>query len=543
MSENNDTLFLSQLEQDAVIGWMIKDTQFMLKCKHALKPNYFTHSTPAELFSMISSFAEKYGRSPTVGELEGVIHSKFVSASDYNLRRDKALVCLAASKQIGIDVLADKMTDWLRIVILKNSIQEAASIFNKKQYNYAREFVTKKMKDVIEADFHQEDRVNYANPLDFYKKRVQVHKDCCTVGHPDFDEALKPGSRTQDTINYQNVFQKPSTTGGLIPGDMTVVVGPSNAGKTTSVVSIIAQNILMRKFVLLITHEQKDEDIKHKIYQCMTRSTSEQLDPSRLESDESRLRNLNFVSQLLEIYLVHVHWIKPGKMMVEDVVDMINLRQEKMISREIKNGDFTFKEFGKGFDLLVDDYPAILKSRALNSKNLSSHEEKGYIYRQFLELGRHHKFHVLVPSQTNRTGFKNSSEDSDHVLGQGDIADSFAISQVTDNLITINRGPTDKAKNQVRYYVDKSRSGPTGIMFVTKTDFATSRSMGSDLACTVFEQGASASQNDIDIRLGTITQAMQDGKDQGSAMKNMLENLSNPMPDQKKVENENKTVL
>jgi hypothetical protein len=532
-TQSQDTLFLSQVEQDAVIGWMVKDTQFMLKCKHALKQNYFTHSIPAELFSMISAFAEKYGRSPTVAELEGVIHGRFVSALDYNQRREKALACIAATKQVGLNVLADKMTDWLRIVILKNGIQEAAAIFNKKQYDHAREFVAKKLKDVTEADFHQEERVDYSNPLDFYKKRVQSYKDCCTIGHPDFDEALKPGSRTQDIVNYKNVLQKPSTTGGLISGDMTVMVGPSNAGKTTSVVSIIAQNILMRKFVLLVTHEQKDEDIKHKIYQCMSRSTTEQLDPNRLEKDEDRLRSLNFISQMLEIYLVHVHWIKPGKMMVEDVVEMINLRQEKMASKEIKNGDFVFKEFGKGFDLLVDDYPAVLKARALTSKSLSSHEEKGYIYRQFLELGRHHKFHVLVPSQTNRAGFKSSSEDSDHVLGQGDIADSFAISQVTDNLVTINRGPTDKAKHQIRYYVDKSRSGPTGIMFVSKTDFATSRSMGTDLACTVFEQGSNATQNDIDIRLGTITKAMNDGEDPKTAMHNMLTNIADPMPDSK----------
>jgi hypothetical protein len=540
MAESQDTLFLSQVEQDAVIGWMIKDTQFMLKCKSILRPNYFTHSVPAELFSMVSAFSEKYNRSPTVAELEGVIHGRFVSASDYNIRREKALSCIAATKQIGLEVLADKMTDWLRIVILKNAIQEAAAIFNKKQYDNARDFVSKKMKEVVEADFHQEDRVNYSNPLDFYKNRVQSHKECCTIGHPDFDDALKPGARVDSSANYKNVLQKPSTTGGLIPGDMTVMVGPSNAGKTTSVVSVIAQNILMRKFVLLVTHEQKDEDIKHKIYQCMSRSTSEQLDPTRLETDEDRLRNLNFISQMLEIYLVHVHWIKPGKMMVEDVVDMINLRQEKMVAKEIKNGDFTFKEAGKGFDLLVDDYPAVLKSKTLNSRTLSSHEEKGYIYRQFLELGRHHNFHVLVPSQTNRAGFKSSSEDSDHVLGQGDIADSFAISQVTDNLITINRGPTDKAKHQIRYYVDKSRSGPTGIMFVSKTDFATSRSMGPDLACTVFEQGTNATQNDIDIRLGTITKAIESGEDPKAAMQNMLTNMSNPMPQMREI---NKAVL
>ncbi len=530
---SEETLFLTATEQDAVIGWMIKDTQFMLKCKSSLNARAFSHSLQSELYSIICEFADKYERSPTTAELEGALHYKFHSATDFRQRNDRAKVCIASAQSVDVNVLADKMTDWLRVTILKNAIQESATIYNKKQYDQAREFVVRKMKDIAEADFHQDERVSYADPVAFYKNRFKVQENCCTIGHPDFDEVLKPKSMIKnDQEDRNNPFKRPSTKGGLLPGDMTVLVGPSNAGKTTSVVSVIAQNILMRKFVLVVTHEQKDEDIKDKIYKCITRLTTAELTPDSIDKNEETVRKLNLASYFLENYLVHVHWIKPGKMIIEDVLDVIALRQEKLCSQEVRINDKVLKEFGKGFDLVVDDYPGVLKSRAIGGKNSSTHEEKGYIYRQLLELARQHKFHILVPAQTNRDGFK-ASQDSDHVLGQGDIADSFQIAQVTDNLITINRGPNDKAKNIIRYYIDKSRSGPTGYTFVSKSDFGTSRAFGPDLACTVFEPGVTAGQQDIDVRLGARTEAIKEGRDPAEAELNAIGQLMNSVPDEK----------
>lgn len=509
-TQQSDVLHLTDVQQKAVIGWMLKEREFMLKCRTSLKATHFSGSPLlGELFNYICAFANTYDRSPSVAELEGEIMSHYVSAKDFNERKGMLSVCVASTQQISLPPLTERMTSWLRFVLLKNMITEAAVRYNKKQYDTAREFIEAAIREIKEADFHQDEKVSFSNLQEKLIERIANHDNCCTIGHADFDDVLRAGAKIP---GGDMRFIKTSSTGGLIPGDLTVLMGPSNAGKTTSIVSVIKQNILMGKFVLLVTHEQKDDDIRFKIIQSFMEDHWDKFDPKTPRPEQEQ--KLAWIERILEDRLVYVSWIKPGQMFVEDVAAMIQMKQEKFAAQELKLRSIfhygeEIKPIGKGFDLLVNDYPGKLKSRLyMNSRTTSAYDEKGWVYNEFLNLARLYKFHVLVPAQTNRTGYQTAQGANKRMIDQGDIADSFGISTLADNIITINRGPKDQLGSTIKYYISKSRSGPTHYTFVSRTRFDRSCAIGPNLAAHVFKPGEEVSDEVVYQLLG-VTERKQ----------------------------------
>jgi hypothetical protein len=517
MEQSQQTLHLTDKQKEAVIGWMLKERDFLLKCRASLTKVHFGDlPLLSDLFETLVDFARAHDRTPTVDEMEGELLHKYPLFEDYNKRKQKLLLCQAATTQIGIDSITPKMNTWLQMTKLREAILAGQADYNKGKYDSALSQMATKMSEAKDADFSGDDRVKLGDPLAFLDKRTESVGDCCTFGHADIDEVLLPGSSIKDG-DWRSI--RTSTKGGLEKGTMTVIVGPSNSGKSTTIRTIVKQNIMMGKSVLLLVHEQKSDIFQQGIYQAMSNATAKEM--SYVHQNDQLKNKLTAAAQMLETFLYYLHWVKPGKMFVEDVMDKIESISQTYKEKEFKSKDGTIlKPRGKGFDMVVCDYPALLKSRVfMNSRNASPHEEKGYIYRQFQMLAQNMNVHVITPQQSTREGFKVSRGDSNRLLDQSDIAEAWAISQIADNVLTINRGPVDKAQNTIKYNLTKSRSGATEYVFVSKTDFGKSASHGPHLPMCVFEPGNECTNEKVAARLGTITVAMSDGKNPKAELK------------------------
>jgi hypothetical protein len=66
-------------------------------------------------------------------------------------------------------------------------------------------------------------------------------------------------------------------------------------------------------------------------------------------------------------------------------------------------------------------------------------------YRAIVKLARDHNFHALVAVQASRQGSKKNRT-CEEVVALDDIAESFAIGMVVDNVITLNRRLGDGTK-------------------------------------------------------------------------------------------------
>ncbi|RLF66582.1 MAG: hypothetical protein DRN30_01865 [Thermoplasmata archaeon] len=459
----------SDKQQDAIVGWITKDRKFFLACMTHLKGGFFASAISGAVFDAAQQWHTEYKAVPTLAELQGALNSTFhMSPLKY---QNHLNMCVAATKDITLGPLSSLMSGWMKTIKLSNSIEEAGRLFNASQFNKAKDIIEKKMTEIRNTSFESDERVVFGDAIDFFTNRSESFEDCLTIGHPVFDEMLRDGAKIANP-DMSKSNPKEWTHGGLVKGDTTIILGPSNSGKTTVVTSIIVPNIINEKYILYITHEQKWEDIKTKIFMNMCEATGDELS----NPDEILKRKMKINGEKLDKYLIYIPWVKAGEMWVESVINEIILQQEILISR-----------IGKGFDMLVNDYPGKLKSKEM--KGRAGWEEADYVYDQFVNLGMEHRFHNILPVQTNRDGYKVNRGDhsGSRVIDQADAAGSFGIMQKADNVITLNRSPDEQASNVMRFYISKSRTNEAQTTFATKTDFAKSKTHGVQLQSLKFK--------------------------------------------------------
>jgi len=479
MSDNIYLEFTAK-EQEAIVGHLFGNYSFFQKCRAAVKFAWFQNPEVAELVKLIYEFWDALDdkRKFTTNEIKG----KIGKAHSTDIRRQNSLnstldLCLITATTVGLDVLSKDMTGWLRIVTFKNSILKAEQFYNRKEFSKGIPWVATQMQEILQLSFEADDTAQFKDVLGDMKKRQVDHGDCLTIGHPDFDALLMNDTKLPHGPNWNPNNLATQTKGGLAKGDTTVLVGSSNAGKTSTIISIIFANIFyFKRHVLYYTHEQKGDDIKFRLLQCFTLLTSHEL--SMLENHHGHNLKAAEVYKLLDEYLTYVPWTKPTKMFVEDVLASIETKQEEMIAKT-----------GKGYDLFIDDYPGKLKAHHFATKHSSGWEEQGYIYDRFVNLALHYKFHAILATQTNREGYKINRGDADRMIDQDDIAKSYEIAQIASNVITINRSNEDIALGVVRFFVAKCRSNDPKWTFVTVADYNRCRTHGIGSRCKALPPG------------------------------------------------------
>jgi len=484
--------------QEAIVGWMLSDYGFFLNCRANIDFTYFTDPNVSDIVRLIYQIHDTYGRHPKKGDVETMFNVVRYAAADAQAKYATLNRCVISKGLRSLDILSKEMTSWKKLILLRRCLPVAGDLYNRKKYSEAEGWMKVELEKIAKASFEKEDKVRFDDGVEFYASRVRdSHRNRCTLGHWMFDELVHVGAKKPQSEHIKNDICS-QTYGSLVPGSTTMLVGPSNAGKTTTVATLVFYNLLFRRKILLITLEEKWEDMKHYLNQAI--SGIQAFDFNAAGKDEELRKKLEGVAKLTHNQLVYIDGVRSGKMFIEDVTALVEIEQEKMknlraaercILREElrKNGKLDSQmeeEFilqdqeNRGFDLVIVDYPGKLKSK-VSGKNSSQHEEQGYIYNRFVELALIHRFHAVLPVQTNREGYKAANRkdgEGGQVVDQAHVANSFGIAQVASNVITINRSPNDIRNNRIKYYISKTRTAAATGCFVSKSDFARRRAYG-----------------------------------------------------------------
>ncbi len=232
------------------------------------------------------------------------------------------------------------------------------------------------------------------------------------------------------------------------------------SGKSSTLITIACHNIRAGKSILYMTHEGRPEDIKLKILANMLECPISQI--FDLYKTEDGRKKLNDVGKNIDRHLLYIPYNRAG-MTIEEVVPIIRMNQE----------EWAMTHDGKGFDLLVSDYPAILSSQLASKGNLQPRHKDQIVYNYYVQLALEYKFHSLLAIQTNREGAKvNSGEHGDgRLLRMTDVSESWDPIKEATNVITLNRSPEAMKEGYLIYLVDKSRGSETGVAIVAKSKF------------------------------------------------------------------------
>jgi replicative DNA helicase len=463
MSEDRITLPLDVRKQRAVLGHVILDNIFFQQLAVRVEPDWFVEGTLSKVYKAVQAWWATYKRLPTVDELKSYKDIAQYAADDRAALHNTINASIAETSNYKVDSLRNELAYWLTARIYRAGVQESERAYNLGKFDECYNIIGKRMKELNEAKFVQDIAKSFADPSTFLKHVEHRYDDAISFGIKAMDDAMMPPGMDSGP---------PGASKGLLLGDTTVMLAPANVGKTSFLITVARHNIMRHKSVLWFTHEGVDDDLQTKMMQSVLGVDTPTL--LAMYKTEEGLEEITMAMRLVERYLVYIPFNEPG-MTVEELVPIIERRQEERRA----------KYDGKGFDLLVDDYPGLLTSKSASGGRLEQRNLDSLVYNYFVQLGLKHRFHVLCAIQTNRDGSKANRDDS-RLLTMEDVRESWDVMCKATNVITINRDKVAESRNRVTYYISKSRSGRTGRAVVCRTNYGATLTHSEQLGATYY---------------------------------------------------------
>ena len=463
---------LTDAQQAAVVGHCFLDEEFLLKCKNHVRPEWFTGDLMvAHIYAQLIKFYEDYKMTPaSTDELLAEPFFKSQNKFDFQKYSNKLLICISHAGGHNLDVLRPRLATFIKMMKFREAQKAVNQNINKHNYDTAAEISGKAIKVYNEVSFDKETAVSFADTISLWRHRDE-----------GLENAISTGSKALDDL----------LNGGLVRGENMAVLAPTFTGKSRFLITMLRHLLVQDYKVLYITHEDNPDKIKKRIIGSICGIGQAELDlymkkeginvpryplgrmPKKAEDrfnlpnwsiDEGRqlyevvLNELERARELLTKNLTFVHWVKAGHMDVENVIEEIrrlNL-QEKA-------------KTGKGFDVLINDYPARLQSKRKYEHDRS---KLANIYNEFNILADELKLHCIYAVQVNRGAAKlMKSGEATSAIGLEDVGEAYGISQNAISAISLSRNPDDVKADCLRISVVKARDGEPNKMVFTRAAY------------------------------------------------------------------------
>ena len=476
VGENSSLLISAPLpfsdeRQLALLGHLLVDNQFFLQAKDIIESSCFGDPLHMKIYDNVLGFYSKYKRQPTISELkefEGFYKDGAVRIEIFN--RIEQAISLRATYLL--DVLKDELTEWLHADIFKRGVKSATALFNSMNSKEALHTIRQMIQQVQNTKFESEPEVLFTNYREIFAASEKEYENALTFGIDAVDKKLTPRAKR----------------GSLLKGDTTVILAPTNIGKSTALMTIAMHNVREKKHVLYLAHEGRMADLYEKFWCNYLKINKNQL--VELSSKKEGQEILDKLAFVIQKYLTFIPLNKAG-LTIEEVVALIQRKQEQLKITE-----------GKYYDMLVNDYPGTLGTKQIRGKNYNKRDSDAYVYDYFVQLGLEHNMHVLLAMQVNREGSKvNASlEEDGRFLRMEDAAETFVPMQRATNVFSLNRDSAAMIKDWVTFFCCKSRSGQTGWAIYCKSNYDKSITHSNELGCVMYNSPVNQSKK-IDVLL------------------------------------------
>ena len=477
MQEENQAPFVDEPlpfgapKQQALLGHILINPRFFDQVKDKIKANWFVDPYCATIYKMLLDESTAGKRKLSPDELKGC--QTLLNADIKERARIQSAIdmAIAESGRFGLDLMTPELTDWLRARIFIEQVYKARDLFNssrnaqdipssrvRRDESYR---ILHEMSRTIEnTTFDDEGAIGFKDiPKDLEVYQTE-YKNALTFGSTVFDKLLLPEADGR---------------GSLLLGDMTVLLGPQNSGKTSCMLTTVCANVRVGKNTLLIAHEGRPNDLKLKLLQCFLGMTKRELFYNA--NNPAMKTNWDQVSDYLDQHLVYHPMIKAG-LTIEEV--------SVVIKREMDR--FAASHKGAKIDLVVDDYLARLYTLQNGRGQLQKRERDQAVYEYGTSLAGELDIHLLTAIQVNRTGndinrgIKKNVES--RLLVPEDVSESYGTIMVAANVISLNRSPLAQMRNRVTFLIAKSRTSEVHIAVACGSKYGTCLTHDNELGAT-----------------------------------------------------------
>lgn len=443
-------------KQKGVLGYTLYDERFFAVTISKIEAEWFADPIACRIFDVVKKWWIKWKTQISISDLLDSRDILKLSASEINQVRGLVTSCSGLREKYAVAPLLEELEIWCKARVIQVNLPKAAIAFNGQKLTNSIDIMNKMVKEYHEIQFHASNEIKF---LDYGSKLAQQEAD--------LSKALTFGVTAMDRLIEPN-----GTAGCLLPGHMTLLLAPTNVGKTSTMVTVACANIKAGKSVLFLFHEGTEDELQNKFMRCMAGMNNPEM--LRGYVDPPQAEGLRHIELLLSRFLTLKPIFKAG-LTVEEVASEVEVLQD---SRRMLTGH--------GYDLLVDDYPAKLTCIGNSRGNMAPRQVQEEVYNQFVQLGLRHQFHVLVAIQTNRDGSRVNARqgpqaNETRLIQKEDVMEAWGPITAAATVVSLNRSDEDAEMGIITFALCKSRSGETGWAVVCKTDYGRCRVHSNDM--------------------------------------------------------------
>lgn len=472
MSEDNknvvkeDRLPFAPAKQRALIGHAIKNDNFFSKCVRTVQSDWFHEPVLGRIWKNIKHHHEKYGLKPSIVEIKECPDFMSMDQGERNKHTGQLDVCVLDSANVETKVLLAELIVWYRARILQIGVPLSANLYNKGDIEGAAAKLNDTMKEFQSAGSLEDLEEKFGDIEGDFGRMIASKQSALTIGNPYFDHIL------DNECPLPSAMVAGRTYGSLHKGELSVVLAPTSAGKSTLLITTTIANVRRQKRILYVSHEDPKFSVKMNMRKALSGFDSAQM--QALFTDPRGIELLKNIDARLSQHITYLPMNKVG-LSVEEVMDRIAQFQEREVM-----------DTGKGFDLIVDDYPSRLRlDRGGKWEKRQVLEE---IYQQFGQLALDLDCHVMTAMQVNREGNKvnkrmGNYEKTTRLVTLEDASEAFGPMTAARLVITINRTPFDKQNKQVTFLCCKTKQGEADFAITLDSDYSRSLSFHDKSRC------------------------------------------------------------
>lgn len=390
--------------EDTILSNLVGNETYLRKVISFLTPEYFSENIHKAVFKVIDDFVVKYNRPPSPEALRVELASlgtfneqTYYEVSEYvsKLRIDPAT---------DPQWLIDQTEKFCQDKALYNALLESVSIADGNDKNISRGAIPKMMADALSVSFDN------------------------SVGHDYFDdfEARYEFYHTkEEKIPFDLHYLNEITKGGIARKTLTILMAGTGVGKSLSMCSFAAANLLKGKNVLYITLEMSEERIAERIDMNLLNLTTEEM--GLMSRDMFKKR----VSSLRDRTI--------GRLKVKEYpTSTAGSATFRALLNELK----TKQNFVP--DIIYIDYLNIcMSSRVKMSGSINSYTYIKMIAEELRGLAVEFNVPVVSATQVNRTGFTSSD------IGLEDTSESFGLPATADLFLALIADEELEQQNQI----------------------------------------------------------------------------------------------
>ena len=460
---NLDVAF-SREQQAAIVGHCFLSEEFFLKCKSYVKPEWLSADIfVSHAYGELIKFYDRYKMMPK--SFEEFLSEPFFQAQnkqDFEKYKNALMLCANVCGKFSLDILRPKIGFFVKTQKAREQAKLLVHDLNRHNYESGVQAAQEIVKAWSQIDFESTPYVDFSDTVSLWTKNQGV----------DSEESFSTGSKTLDDL----------IGGGLFYGGNLAVLAPTFTGKSRFLITLARHALVQGKKVLYMIHEDNPEKVKRRMIAslcgigpneinmilnkrirdinlkntdwCITHWTDQDVN----DFYNFTISELEAAKKLLMENMIFLPWQKSANMFVEGVIEEI-----KRVYLEQKS------KTGRGFDLLIDDYPALLRSKIRHE-----HERArlSYVYQCFNDLAAELNVVSAYAVQINRSAAKSMKEsETARILGLEDISESYNIGMNAMTAISLNRTPSDIENNILRIGIAKSRDNQANRVYITRSAY------------------------------------------------------------------------